>query len=229
MDRGPCGPCLAGTHLMSVVVEAICTGLPKPFNGAEMSAIDKRPVRGKVAIRSFGIEGDMVADTVHHGGADMAVHHYPRDHYAPWDAWLGGHDLLARPGAFGENIVATGLVETAVHIGDRFRLGSALLEVSQPRKPCWKIEHRFGRKGMVARIVAQHCSGWYYRVIEEGEAAAGDALVREAAGHEDWPVARVFAALFDPDVRESAYALRELSELPALSAKERGRAAAKLD
>ena len=129
---------------------------------------------------------------------DMAVHHYPRDHYAEWDAWLGGHDLLSRPAAFGENIVAEGLTEDAVHIGDRFRLGSALLEISQPRKPCWKIEHHFGRKGMVARIVKQHNCGWYYRVIEEGAAQAGDTLERVEKGHVQWSVAHVFAKFYDP-------------------------------
>ena len=118
---------------MKTQVSALCAGLPRPFNGAEMSAIDKRPLPGPAMIRSFGIEGDMVADTVHHGGPDMAVHHYPRDHYAGWDAWLGGHDMLERPAAFGENIVAQGITESDVCIGDRFRLGSALLEISQPQ------------------------------------------------------------------------------------------------
>ena len=70
---------------MKTQVSALCAGLPRPFNGAEMSAIDKRPLPGLAMIRSFGIEGDMVADTVHHGGVDMAVHHYPHDHYAAWN------------------------------------------------------------------------------------------------------------------------------------------------
>ena len=121
---------------MTCEIRAICVGLPKPFNGAELSAIDKQPVDGIAHIRTFGIEGDMVADTKNHGGPDMAVHHYPRDHYAGWNDWLGGHALLSRPAAFGENINAQGITESDVHIGDRFRLGSALLEVSQPRQPC---------------------------------------------------------------------------------------------
>ena len=80
---------------MTCEIQAICAGLPKPFNGAELSAIVKAPVAGRVKIRTFGIEGDMVADTKHHGGADMAVHHYPGDHYADWNDWLGGHDVCA--------------------------------------------------------------------------------------------------------------------------------------
>ncbi|MBX7531801.1 MOSC domain-containing protein [Qipengyuania sp. 1XM1-15A] len=201
---------------MSVTVKAICTGLPQPFNGAELSAIAKQPVDGPVVIRTFGIEGDTVADTKHHGGPDMAVHHYPHDHYADWDAWLGGHDLLAGPAAFGENLVMDGFIETGVLIGDRFRFGSALLEISQPRQPCWKIEHRFGRKGMVKRIVKQHNCGWYYRVLEEGEAQAGDTFEKVESGHDGWSVARLFAKLYDPADKPSAAELEEIAALDRL-------------
>ncbi|MEX0341820.1 MAG: MOSC domain-containing protein [Erythrobacter sp.] len=213
---------------MSVRVEALCTGLPKLFNGAELSAIDKRPVEGKVMIRSFGVEGDMVADTKHHGGVDMAVHQYPHDHYDAWDEWLGGHPLLSGPAAFGENVMASGLTEEQVHIGDRFRLGGALLEVSQPRQPCWKIEHRFGRKGMVARIVKQHVCGWYYRVLEEGAAQAGDPLERGETGHEEWNVARLFAKLYDPAHRATPAELQEIAGLERLSSEWRERVRLKL-
>ena len=206
------------------VVSAICVGLPRPFNGAELSAIAKQPVEGPVMIRSFGIEGDMVADTVHHGGPDMAVHHYPHDHYGDWDAWLGGHDLLSGPAAFGENLMVDGLTEGDVHIGDRFRFGKALLEISQPRQPCWKIEHRFQRKGMVARIVRQHNCGWYYRVLEEGEARAGDRLDLVETGHETWSVARTFAKFYDPEHKANQDELRELAELDRLCEKWRERA-----
>ena len=131
------------------ILTAICTGQPKPFRGDETSAIDKHPVEGRVAIGRLGVAGDAVADHKHHGGPEMAVHQYPHDHYPMWRDVLGGHELLERPAAFGENIVAAGWTEDAVHIGDRFRIGTALLEISQPRQPCWKIEHRFGRKGMI--------------------------------------------------------------------------------
>ena len=214
---------------MTAEVLAICVGLPKPFNGAELSAIDKQPVDGIAHIRSFGIEGDMVADTKHHGGPDMAVHHYPRDHYAGWSDWLGGHDLLSRPAAFGENIHAEGLTEETVRIGDRFHLGGALLEVSQPRQPCWKIDHRFGRKGMVARIVKQHNCGWYYRVIEEGDAKAGDRLEQIETGHEDWTVGRLFAKLFDPAHKATREELEQITTLERLCLPWRDRAREKLD
>ena len=201
---------------MTCEIRAICIGLPKPFNGAELSAIDKKPVQDPVTIRSFGIEGDMVADTKHHGGPDMAVHLYPSDHYADWDGWLGGHALLQGPAAFGENLMASGLVETDVLIGDRFRFGEALLEVSQARQPCWKIEHRFQKKGMVKRIIATHHCGWYFRVLEEGAAEAGTPLEKVEAGHEDWSVARVFAKLYDPKNKPTREELEEIASLDRL-------------
>ena len=213
---------------MTCEIRAICVGLPQPFNGAELSAIAKAPVAGLAKIRTFGIEGDMVADTKHHGGADMAVHHYPGDHYADWNDWLGGHELLAGPAAFGENLMSLGLVETQVHIGDRFRLGTAILEISQGRQPCWKIEHRFQRKGMVARILETGKCGWYYRVIEEGEAAAGDRLERTEVANPDWSVARVFAALYDKANPPSTEDLETLANMDRLSEVWRGKAAARL-
>jgi MOSC domain-containing protein YiiM len=206
-------------------VLALCVGLPQPFNGAELSAIDKRAVAGPVAIRSFGLEGDMVADTKHHGGPDMAVHHYPRDHYAGWDKWLGGNSVLACDAPFGENVSTVGLTESDVHIGDRFRLGSALLEVSQPRQPCWKLEHRFGRKGMIKRILREHNCGWYYRVIEEGEAQAGDAIRRVETGHEEWSVARLFTCLYDPSQAATAAELHAIAALERLCDEWRKKAA----
>ena len=213
---------------MTCEIRAICVGLPQPFNGAELSAIAKAPVAGLAKIRTFGIEGDMVADTKHHGGADMAVHHYPGDHYADWNDWLGGHELLAGPAAFGENLMSLGLVETQVHIGDRFRLGTAILEISQGRQPCWKIEHRFQRKGMVARILETGRCGWYYRVIEEGEAAAGDRLERIETVNPEWSVARVFAALYDKANPPSTEDLETLANMDRLSEVWRGKAAARL-
>lgn len=213
---------------MTVCVDAICIGLPKPFNGAELSAIDKRPLDGKAAFRSFGIEGDMVADTKHHGGTDMAVHQYPTDHYRAWNEELGGHPLLGGPAPFGENLMVAGLTESDVLIGDRFRFGTALLEVSQPRQPCWKIEHRFACKGMIARIIGKHNCGWYYRVVEEGEAEAGDELRQVEEGHDAWNVARVFAALYDPAAAPNQDELYAIASLERLTAKWRDKARNKL-
>ena len=198
---------------MKVKLEAICTGTARPFNGVETSAIAKRPREGLVQVLEEGLAPDEQADRRVHGGPEMALHLYPLDHHAFWREQIGDSDLLDEPGAFGSNLAVRGLTEGDVHIGDRFRLGSALIEVSQPRQPCWKIEHRFGHKGMVATIIQTARAGWYYRVLETGEVQAGDMLERVEVGEQDWSIARTFTALV------AGKATRE--ELETLAAMER--------
>ncbi|WP_156313563.1 MOSC domain-containing protein [Erythrobacter sp. SG61-1L] len=211
---------------MAYRIEAILTGKPVPFRGEEKSAIAKQPAPGPVAVGPMGLAGDEQADRVHHGGTHMAVHHYPLDHYEGWREELDGHPLLAAPGAFGENVSTLGLTESTVLIGDRYRLGSALVEVSQGRQPCWKIDHKFERKGITASVLKSGRCGWYYRVLEPGTVAAGDSFVLETPGHKGWSVERVFALMFHKgaDLGE----LAELAELDALSPEWRTRAAAKV-
>ncbi len=206
-------------------IEAVCTGTARPFNGAETSAIAKRPREGRVQVLGEGLAPDEQADRSVHGGPDMALHLYPLDHHDWWRGQIGEHPALDEPGGFGSNLAVTGLLEDDVHIGDRFRLGSALVEVSQPRQPCWKIEHRFGHKGMVAKIIATGRSGWYFRVIEPGEVAAGDSLERIAMGAADWSIARVFRALVAG--KASQEELAELAALATLTPRLREKAAAK--
>lgn len=211
---------------MKARVEAICTGTARPFNGVETSAIAKYPREGLVQVLEEGLAPDEQADRRVHGGPDMALHLYPLDHHAFWREQLGASELLDQPGAFGSNLAVRGLLEDAVHIGDRFRLGSALIEVSQPRQPCWKIEHRFGHKGMVAAIVETARSGWYFRVLEIGEVEAGDTLERVETGLEEWSVARAFTALFAGKATRAE--LEELAVMGPLSARVREKARAKL-
>jgi MOSC domain-containing protein YiiM len=206
-------------------VEAVCTGTARPFNGAELSAFAKRPREGAVQVLTDGLAPDEQADRRVHGGPEMALHLYPLDHHSFWREQLGDHPLLAEPGAFGSNLSVSGLTEDMVHIGDRFRLGSALIEISQPRQPCWKIEHRFGAKGMVASITQTGRCGWYFRVIDMGEVAAGDSLERIALGATEWSVARVFTALVAGKATKAEYS--ELAGLAPLSPKLRLRAAEK--
>ncbi|MEP1420272.1 MAG: MOSC domain-containing protein [Erythrobacter sp.] len=219
-----------GEEDLKRTLEAICTGTARPFNGAELSAFVKRPRDGKVQILDEGFAPDEQADRRNHGGPDMAVHLYPLAHHDFWRERLGAIDLLNEPGAFGSNLAVNDLTESQVHIGDRFRLGTALLEVSQPRKPCWKIEHRFdphcNSKGMVAAIVKTARCGWYFRVLEIGEAEAGDTLERVEIGHEQWDMARASLALHAGKGSEEDYA--ELTAMEALSAKERARAKVRL-
>jgi len=210
-------------------IQAVCTGTARPFLGAETSAIAKRPREGVVQVLEEGLAPDEQADRSVHGGPEMALHLYPLDHHDWWRGEIGDHPALAEPGGLGSNIAVTGLTEDMVHIGDRFRLGpkttGALIEVSQPRQPCWKIEHRFGHKGMVANIVKTGRCGWYFRVIETGEVAAGDLLERVSVGASTWSVARVFRALVEG--KATLEELAELADLETLSPRLRAKAAAK--
>ncbi len=206
-------------------IEAVCTGTARPFNGAELSAFAKRPREGAVQVLAEGLAPDEQADRRVHGGPEQALHLYPLDHHDWWRGEIGDHLLLDEPGGFGSNLAVRGLIEESVHIGDRFRCGTALIEVSRPRAPCWKIEHRFGCKDMVTRIIETARCGWYFRVIETGEVAAGDRLERIAIGEPEWSVARVFRALVAGEASPADYAA--LAALPALSPSLRDKAAAK--
>ena len=206
-------------------IEAVCTGTARPFHGAELSAFAKRPREGAVQIHATGLAPDEQADRTVHGGPEQALHLYPLDHHAWWRGEIGDHPALDEPGGFGSNLAVAGLTEDLVHIGDRFACGTALIEVSRPRAPCWKIEHHFGHKGMVASIVATARCGWYFRVIETGEVAAGDSLERVVIGAGEWSVARVFRALVGGKASAEEYAA--LAALPTLSPYLREKAAAK--
>lgn len=206
-------------------IDAVLTGKIARFtDDVETSAIAKLPVDGPRTVGFLGIDGDAQADPSVHGGPDKAIHHYPRDHYGWWQGRLPDQPLLARAGAFGENISTAGLLERDVCIGDRFRLGTALVEVCQGRQPCWKQAYRLGDKGVVATMVKSGRSGWYYRVIEEGRVAPGDALVRTARVHPDWSVERVTGIVIAGRERGTA-TLKALADLPELAEGWRGRVA----
>ena len=127
-------------------------------------------------------------------------------------------------GAFGENIATQGLTEDQVLLGDRFRLGTALIEVSHGRQPCWKLGHRFCHPSLAARIVQNGRCGWYYRVLETGEAQAGDELTLVERGLEAWPVSSLFHVLIGGGHKADRGVLPELAALPVLAAAWRQRA-----
>jgi MOSC domain-containing protein YiiM len=188
-----------------------------PFRDGEASAIAKLPVDGRRHIGYMGLQGDEQADLSVHGGRDKAIHHYSHDHYAWWRAELGPHLLLDRSGAFGENVTGDELSEEQVCIGDRWRMGSALVEVSQGRQPCWKLDHHFGKPGIMARMVTSRRSGWYYRVIEEGEVGAGDRLELLDRPFGDWSVARAFGLLVGGDHKRDRASLEQLGDVTTLA------------
>lgn len=211
---------------MTWTIRSLNLGSARPFrDDGEQSAIAKRPADGPVQVGPLGLSGDEQADLTVHGGPDKAIHHYPHDHYASWQIELGQHPLLGGEGAFGENLSTLGLVEDQVCIGDRFRFGSALIEVSQGRQPCWKLDHRFDHKGLSALVIRTGRSGWYYRVVEVGVAESGDALELVERPLPEWSVARVFALLIGGGHRADQAALRHLTSLDLLAQNWRQRAA----
>jgi MOSC domain-containing protein YiiM len=202
---------------MTSTILSINCGKAVAFRGAETSAIAKLPVSGKVRVTKLGLVGDEQADLSVHGGPDKAIHHYPAEHYAWWREALGDEPLLERTGAFGENVATDGLAEEHVCIGDRWRMGSALVEISQGRQPCWKLDHRFGGASVMARVVRSRRSGWYYRVIEEGEVAAGDMLELTERPNPAWSVARVFGLLIAGDHKRDPAGLEALGAILGLA------------
>ncbi|KAB2858353.1 MAG: MOSC domain-containing protein [Sphingopyxis terrae] len=210
---------------MRYTIDALLTGKARRFGAkGEPSAIDKRAVEGRRAVGALGIAGDEQADLSVHGGPDKAIHHYPRDHYGWWAETIGDHALLQDAGAFGENISTSGLTESAACIGDRYRLGSALVEISQGRQPCWKLGHRFGIPTLPATVVTSRRGGWYYRVIEDGAVGAGDALELIERPLPDWSVERVFHLLIGGAGKREPAALRALAAMDLLAANWRARA-----
>lgn len=140
------------------------------------SGIFKRPISGQATVTINGIDGDEHADKRVHGGPQKAVHHYDAENYKRLADQYPAVALEFRPGSIGENISTIGLNEQNVHIGDIFRIGSVVAQVSQPRSPCWKIDHRFGVERMSMFVAKEHITGWYYRILEPGLMAAGDKI-----------------------------------------------------
>ena len=202
---------------MKTGILAVLTGKARPFRGDEPSAIGKLPVTDAVAVGAMGLAGDEQADRTVHGGIDKAIHHYPADHYQWWRGQLGAVPLLGAAGAFGENISTKGLDEHNVFLGDRFRLGTALVEVTQARQPCWKLDHRFGTKGVMAGVVKTRRSGWYYRVLEPGVVRAGDTLALVERPYPEWPLASLFGLLIGGEAKDRAADLRALRHVPVLA------------
>ena len=150
-------------------------GLPRLVlrNGEPVSTgIFKESVAGRVMMRTLNLDGDRQADLSVHGGAEKAVYLYPSEHYKFWKRELPEMDLPW--GMFGENLTTTGLLETEINIGDKFRIGSAEVMVTQPRMPCYKLGLRFGRSDIIKRFLASERTGFYLSVLKEGEVGAGD-------------------------------------------------------
>ena len=182
------------------------------------TGIFKDPVKSPVMLRRLNLDGDGQADLTVHGGVTKAVYAYPSEHYAFWRAELPTMDLPF--GMFGENLTTEGLLEDAVYIGDRFRVGETELMVTEPRMPCYKLGIKFGRADIINRFLASRRSGFYFAVTREGMVSARNALELIAREQQDISVAditRLYA--FEKDDLET---LRRAVKLKALSESWRG-------
>ena len=197
-------------------VISVNVGLPREVawnGGSVMTAIFKQPVRGPVQVKHLDLVGDEQADLSVHGGPYKAVYAYPMEHY---DYWRGEPPDDELPwGMFGENLTTEGLHESAVHIGDRFRVGTAELRVTQPRIPCYKLGIRFGKPEMIKRFLQSRRSGFYFAVAQEGEIDSGDSIELVASAKNSLTVAdviRIYA--FDKNDRKTLQRAVDLEALP---------------
>ena len=181
--------------------------------GRPPSAIGKTIVDGRQNIGVLGFTGDEQADPEHHGGREKAIHHYPSDHYPAWIA-EGQIPTGSIPASFGENLATLGITETDICIGDRLRLGTAVVEVSQGRQPCWKVSEHTGNPKMAYLFQKTGRTGWYYRVLEPGQLSEGDQISLIERNHPDWSVATVTRARLTRRVsRQDAEKLANLGVL----------------
>jgi len=197
-------------------VLSVNVGLPREveWNGRIIrTSIFKAPVPGRVQVRKLNLAGDQQSDLTVHGGVEKAVYVYPSEHYAFWRNELPNVELDW--GAFGENFTTEGVLhDKAVHIGDRFRIGSAEFAVTQPRMPCFKLGIRFGRADIIKRFLHSGRNGFYFSVAQEGEVAAGDSIELLARDENGVSVADI-VELYTADATKQDL-LQRVSELAAL-------------
>jgi MOSC domain-containing protein YiiM len=179
------------------VLTGLLTGSAAPFGpSGEESAIRKRQVKGVTRVNTLGIDGD---EHVYggHGGPDKAVLHYAFEHYTFWAGeFPQGASHFGSPGVFGENFSTIGMSERSVCIGDRYRLGDLVLEITQPRQPCWKLGYRVGIPEIPEKMQATATTGWYYRVIQPAQLQVGLEFVLMDRPLPDWTLARLIISFY---------------------------------
>ncbi len=197
-------------------VISVNVSLPRieTIDGKEvLTSIFKQPVDGPVMLRSLDFDGDAQGDLDAHGGPDRAAYAYPWEHYAHWSRELGLP--VWEPGQFGENLTIAGLSEDEVRIGDEFAIGEAVVVVSQPRTPCFKLAHKMGLPEFPKQFLASGRIGFYLRVAREGVIKAGDPVERVATDPAAFTVRGLsYLRYFD---RGNVEGFRRAAEIPALS------------
>jgi len=196
---------------------SVNVGLPRLVldHGREVSTgIFKQSVKGRTAVRKLNLDGDGQADLSVHGGPSKAVYAYPSEHYTYWKQQLPEMELPW--GMFGENLTTAGLFESELNIGDKFLAGTAVLMVTEPRMPCYKLGVRFGRSDIIKRFLASGLTGFYFAVLQEGNVAAGDRIElieRDKTGVSVSDITRLYAHdKHNTELLQRAIAVDALSE-----------------
>ncbi len=200
----------------SIVIKQLRSGGLTRLAGTEtLTGIHKREI-ASAYLSENGLSDDQQGDKRHHGGPEKALHHFASDHYANLQTALpapaSAHCL---PGAFGENLVTEGFTESDVCAGDIYEFGEAIIQVSQPRQPCWRLNLRFGIPDMSRRLQRSLRTGWYYRVLQPGMVCKEDSLILKERPHEDWPLSRILSVLYENTMDKSA--LTNMAEMKELS------------
>ncbi|HHF0481397.1 MULTISPECIES: MOSC domain-containing protein [Vibrio] len=194
------------------VVKAVLAGKTVPYAHGAQSAINKQVLPERQHATELGFTSDEQGDPRFHGGIQKALHIYPSEHYPIWQQELGERTIFQSAGGFGENISSEGVTESTICLKDKIRIGSTLLEVSQGRMPCWKLNVRFDQHDMARRLQDTLRTGWYFRVLEEGDIGAGDEIILCERPYPEWPLARIMGAVFTGCLDREE--LTKLSELP---------------
>jgi MOSC domain-containing protein YiiM len=193
----------------TIVTTSVSKSKAVDWYGHEVTTgIFKLPVKGKIKVKRLNLAGDEQSDLTVHGGLDKAVYAYPGEHYHYWKEQLPDRELPH--GMFGENLTTLGLEEQNVFIGDRLKVGSAVLQVTQPRMPCYKLGVKFGDPGIIKRFFRSGKWGIYFKVLEEGELEVGDTLEYLGGDEHKVKVSDVINALLDP-TRDPANVYRVLT------------------
>ena len=212
---------------MEVISVNVSTPVEVEYQGKTITTgIFKKPVKGSVSVKDHNLAGDGQADPINHGGADKAIYAFSSDHYPYWRDILNSPDLS--PGTFGENLTISKLDESDLHIGDQLSIGSCLLEVSQPRVPCFKLGIAVNSKTM-PKLFTQHFeTGVYFRVIQEGTIKAGDQVSITKQDPSKVSIKVLFQAYFDKKFKGSTQTFEQALLVPALADEWRNHLATRL-
>lgn len=207
---------------MDVIIKEVFVGLPQkigvknaenPMEREWESGIFKKPIQGRILLTKTGLLGDGQADMENHGGPEKAVFVYPFEHYGNWQNELDSIEI--GPGAMGENFLLENINEDLVAIGDTFQIGDAVVQISQPRQPCWKPARRFKIKNLALLIQNSGRTGWYFRVLKAGSIEEGQKLTLIERPYPKWTISKCNAIMHgaSPDPEE----VRELAQCELLA------------